>query len=101
MCHRRDVAQGVTSRLQIGEVARTVPLVYQPTLLPGGTMTRPEGVLLPQPLYTVYDGFMFTPPCVNLGRCTRLQNPKGRCQPRSCLFGGRVITNVIGNHIIP
>ena len=40
----------------IGEVARTVPLVYQPTLLPGGTMTRPEGVLLPQPLYTVYDG---------------------------------------------
>ena len=56
VCHRRAVAQGVASRLQIGEVARTVPLVYQPTLLPGGTMTRPEGVLLPQPLYTVYDG---------------------------------------------
>ena len=42
--------------LQIGEVARTVLLVYQPTLLPGGTMTRPEGVSLPQALYTVYEG---------------------------------------------
>ena len=41
--------------LQIGQVARTVPLVYQPTLLRGGTMTRPKGVLLPQTLYTVYD----------------------------------------------
>ena len=42
--------------LQIREVTCTVPLVYQRTPLPGGTMTRPEGVLLPQPLYTVYDG---------------------------------------------
>ena len=25
------------------EVTHTVPLVYQPTQLPGGTMTRPEG----------------------------------------------------------
>ena len=39
-----------------GEVAHTVPLVYQPTQLPGGTMTRPEGALLPLPPYTVYDG---------------------------------------------
>ena len=45
--------------LQIGEVSRTVLLVYQPTLLPGGTTTHPEGVLLPQPLYTVYDGSCF------------------------------------------
>ena len=33
-----------------------VLLVYQPTLLPGGTMACPEGVLLPQLLYTVYGG---------------------------------------------
>ena len=25
-----------------GEVAHTVPLVYHPSQLPGGTMTRPE-----------------------------------------------------------
>ena len=35
--------------------AHTVPLVYQPTQLAGGTMTRPEGALLPLPPYTVYD----------------------------------------------
>ena len=40
---------------QLGEVARTVPLGYQPTQLPGGPMTRPKGALLPQPPYTVYD----------------------------------------------
>ena len=39
----------------LGEVAHTVPLVYQPTQLPGGTMTRPEGALFPLPPYTVYD----------------------------------------------
>ena len=33
-----------------GEVSHTVPLVYQPTVLPRGTMTRPEGALLPLPL---------------------------------------------------
>ena len=41
---------------QIGEVAHTVPLVYQPIQLPGGTMTRPEAALRPLPPYTVYDG---------------------------------------------
>ena len=41
---------------QPGEVAHTVPLVYQPTQLPGGMMIRPEGALLPLPPYTVYDG---------------------------------------------
>ena len=30
-----------------GEVARTVPLVYQPTQLPGGMMTRPKGAFTP------------------------------------------------------
>ena len=30
-----------------GEVSHTVPLVYQPTQLPGGTMTRPEGAFTP------------------------------------------------------
>ena len=39
-----------------GEVAHTVPLVYQLTPLPVGTMTRPEGALLPLPPYTVCDG---------------------------------------------
>ena len=39
-----------------GEFTHTVPLVYQPTQLPGSTMTRPEGALLPPPAYTVYDG---------------------------------------------
>ena len=47
---------------QIGEVLHTVPLVYQPTQLPGGTMTRPEGALLPLPPYTVYNGA-----CLHLG----------------------------------
>ena len=47
---------GVASMLQLGEVAHTVPLVYQPTQLPGGTMTQPEGALLPLPPYSVYDG---------------------------------------------
>ena len=41
---------------QLGEVAHTVRLVYKPTQLPEGTMTRPEGALLPLPPYTVYDG---------------------------------------------
>ena len=41
---------------QLWEVAHTVPLVYQPDQLPGGTMTRPKGALLPLPPYTVYDG---------------------------------------------
>ena len=41
---------------QLFEVANTVPLVYQPTELPGGTMTRPERALHPLPPYTVYDG---------------------------------------------
>ena len=40
----------------LGEVTHTVSLVYQPTQLPGGTMTRPEGALLRLPPYTVYDG---------------------------------------------
>ena len=39
-----------------GEVTHTVLLVYQPTQLPTGTMTRPEGALLPLHPYTVYDG---------------------------------------------
>ena len=39
-----------------GKVIDTVLLVYRPTQLPGGTMTRPEGALLPLPPYTVYDG---------------------------------------------
>ena len=29
------------------EVAQTFLLVYQPTKLPGGTMTRPEGAFTP------------------------------------------------------
>ena len=29
------------------QVANTVPLVYQPTQLPGGTMTRSEGAFTP------------------------------------------------------
>ena len=37
---------GVNLR-QCVEVARTVPLGYQPTQLPGGTMTPPEGAILP------------------------------------------------------
>ena len=41
---------------QSGEVAHTVPLVYQPIQLPGGTMTCPEGALLTLPPSTVYDG---------------------------------------------
>ena len=41
---------------QVGEVARTVPLVYQPTQLPGGPVTRPKGALLPLSPYTLYDG---------------------------------------------
>ena len=41
---------------QIGVVVHTVPLVYQPAQLPGGTMTRPEGALLCLTPYTVYDG---------------------------------------------
>ena len=40
---------------QLGKVAQTVPLVYQPTQLPGGPMTGLEGALLPLPPYTVYD----------------------------------------------
>ena len=40
---------------QVGEVPHTVPLVYQPTQLPGGTMTAPDGALLPLLPYTVYD----------------------------------------------
>ena len=83
-----------------GEVAHTIPLVYQPTQLPGGTITRPEGAFTPPtPIHRV-SRCMFTPPCVNLLRCTRLQNPKVG-QPRSCLIGGRAITQVIGNHILP
>ena len=38
------------------EVAHTVSLVYQPTQLPAGKMTPPEGALLCLPPYTVYDG---------------------------------------------
>ena len=38
------------------EVTHTVPLVYEPTQLPGGRMRRPEGALLPLPQNTVYDG---------------------------------------------
>ena len=56
VCHRRAVKQEVASMRQLGEVVHTVPLVYQPTQLPGGTMTRPEGALLPLTPYTVYDG---------------------------------------------
>ena len=41
---------------QLGGVAHTVPLLYRPTQLPGGTITRPEGALLPLPPYTVYNG---------------------------------------------
>ena len=40
------------------EVARAVLLGYQPTLLPGGTQTRPKGLLVPfnplAPLMTVH-----------------------------------------------
>ena len=38
------------------EVPHIVLLVYQPTQLPGGTMTRPEGALPPLPPYTMYNG---------------------------------------------
>ena len=38
----------------LGEVAHTAPLVYQPTQLPGGTMTHPEGALPPLPLPKLY-----------------------------------------------
>ena len=38
------------------EVTHTVPLVYQPSQIPGGTMTRPKGALFPLAQYTVSDG---------------------------------------------
>ena len=43
---------------QRGEAAHTVPLVYQPTQVPGlpRRPTRPQGALLPLPPYTVYHG---------------------------------------------
>ena len=44
---------------QLGDVAHTVPLVYQPTQLPAGTMTCPKGALLPLHPYTMYDGACF------------------------------------------
>ena len=32
---------------KLGVVAHTLPLVYKPIQLPGGTMTRPEGAFTP------------------------------------------------------
>ena len=49
------VKQGVLSMRQYVEVVLTVPIGYQHMQLPRGTMTRPEGALLLQPPYTVYD----------------------------------------------
>ena len=45
---------------ELGEVAHTVPLVYQPTELPGRTMKRLEGALLPVHPYT-----HTLPPCTH------------------------------------
>ena len=59
-----------------GEVAHTVPLVYQPTQLVGGTMTSPEGALLPLPPYTMYDGACYTSVC-KLATVYTVTKPKG------------------------
>ena len=47
---------GTAQPRAVSSVTRTVPLVYQPTQLPEGTMTRPEGASFPLPPYIVYDG---------------------------------------------
>ena len=47
VCYRRAVRQGVTSVRRPLDVPHTVLVVYQPTQLPGGTMTPPEGAFTP------------------------------------------------------
>ena len=80
---------------QLGEVVHTIPLVYQPTQS-AGPMTHPEGPLLPRPLQCMtVNGY--TSVC-KLATVYTVTKPKG--QPTSCLIGGRVITHVIGQHIL-
>ena len=83
---------------RLGEVAHTVPLGYQPTQLPGGPLTRPEGALLPLPPYTVHDGA-----CLHLRvyTCHGVHGYKIRRKTQVLLDRGAHETQVIGNHILP
>ena len=60
------------------EVARTVPLVYQPTQLPGGTMTRPKGASYsPYPHTLCMTVHFYTSVC-KLATVYTVTKPKGR-----------------------
>ena len=60
------------------EVARIVPLVYQPTKLPGGTMTRPEGAFYsPYPHTPCMTVHVYTFVC-KLATVYTATKPKGR-----------------------
>ena len=60
------------------EVARNFPLVYQPTKLPGGTMTRPEETFYsPYPHTTCMTVHVYTSAC-KLATVHTVTKPKGR-----------------------
>ena len=82
------------------EVARTVLLVYQPTQLPGGTMTCPEGAFYsPCPHTPCMTVHVYTS-VSKLAMVYTVTKPKGR-STYVLLDRGRVITDVTGNHILP
>ena len=60
------------------EGARTIPMVYQPAQLPGGTMTRPEGASYsPYPHMPCRTVHVYTSVC-KLATVYTVTKPKGR-----------------------